>query len=101
MEVRHRLLGLNAATGHYRIMRGDFTPTVYGRITDSWLELTVRFITRDHGVRNIKDAMSREILVGLDGAGIGIASATFEITTVPLRPASVRIARRQFEAQRC
>jgi hypothetical protein len=31
----------------------------------------------------MKDEMSREVLAGLDAAGIGIASATFEITGLP------------------
>jgi hypothetical protein len=43
----------------------------------------VRFIAHDHGVRGMKDAMSREVLAQLDAAGIGIASATFEITGLP------------------
>ena len=37
---------------------------VYLRMTDNWLELTVRFIARDHGMRDLKDAMSRDILDG-------------------------------------
>ena len=59
------------------------TPKVYFRLTDNWLELTVRFIARDHGIRELKDAMSREILAALDDAGIGIASATFEVVGLP------------------
>jgi hypothetical protein len=56
---------------------------VYYRLTDNWLELTVRFIAEDHGVRSLKDAMSRDILAALDEAGIGIASATFAIVELP------------------
>lgn len=67
----------------YFIRRSDMSPKVYYRLTDNWLELTVRFIARDHGVRELKDAMSREILAALDGAGIGIASATFDIVGLP------------------
>ena len=67
----------------YRVRREDFAPTAYWRLTDNWLELTVRFIAHDHGVRKMKDAMSREVLARLDQAGIGIASATFEITGLP------------------
>jgi hypothetical protein len=52
-------------------------------MTDNWLELTVRFIAKDHGVRDLKDAMTRDILAALDSAGIGIASATFEIVGLP------------------
>jgi small-conductance mechanosensitive channel len=67
----------------YQLPVGDIAPRVYWRITDNWLELAVRFLSPDHGTRDIKDAMSREILARLDAAGIGIASATFEITGIP------------------
>ena len=58
-------------------------PRVYYRLTDNWLELTVRFVVRDRGIRDVKDAMSREILKELEAAGIGLASATFEIVGLP------------------
>ena len=61
----------------------DLDPRVFYRITDNWLELTVRFIVTTHGIRGIKDAMSRYILEGLDAAGIGIASATYDIVGFP------------------
>ncbi|MEO8312437.1 MAG: mechanosensitive ion channel domain-containing protein [Caldimonas sp.] len=67
----------------FRVKREDFAPATYWRLTDNWLELTVRFIAHDHGVRRMKDAMSREVLQRLLDAGIGIASATFEITGLP------------------
>jgi small-conductance mechanosensitive channel len=67
----------------YNLKGLDITPRVYWRITDNWLELAVRFLTPDHGTRMIKDRMSRDILSALDAAGIGIASATYEITAVP------------------
>lgn len=53
------------------------------RITDNWLEMTVRFVVRETEVRQVKDAIARELLRGLDQAGIGIASATTEIVGVP------------------
>ncbi len=61
------------------------------RMTDNWLELTVRFIAEDHGVRDLKDAMTRDILAALDAAGIGVASATFEIVGLPT-PRTTRTA---------
>ena len=67
----------------FHIRRSEVAPRVFWRITDNWLELTVRFIARDHGTRELKDAMSRDVLAALDAAGIGIASATFEITGLP------------------
>lgn len=58
-------------------------PRVYWRLTDNWLELTVRFIVRDRGIRETKDALSRDILREFEQAGIGLASATFEIVGLP------------------
>jgi small-conductance mechanosensitive channel len=69
----------------------DLGPSVYYRLTDNWLELTVRFVVPERGVRGIKDAMSREILRGLDAAHIGLASGTYEIVGFPpvrIEPAS-------------
>jgi small-conductance mechanosensitive channel len=68
----------------YGIRIGNVAPKVYWRLTDNWLELAVRFLSPDHGTREIKDAMSREILGRLDQAGISIASATYEITGLPV-----------------
>ena len=67
----------------YFIELSDFAPRVYWRLTDNWLELTVRFIARDHGVRDMKDRMSRDVLRALDDAGIGLASATYDIVGFP------------------
>ena len=61
----------------------DLKPRVFYRLTDNWLELTVRFIAKERGVRIVKDAMSRDILRAFDEARIGIASATFEIVGLP------------------
>jgi small-conductance mechanosensitive channel len=73
----------------FRVKRGDFEPTTYWRLTDNWLELTVRFLANDHGVRDLKDALSRQVLAQLDAAGIRLASAGFEITSLP--PLQTRI----------
>ena len=61
----------------------ELSPRVYYRITDNWLELTVRFVIGTHRIRGAKDAMSRSIITELDRAGIGIASATYDIVGFP------------------
>jgi small-conductance mechanosensitive channel len=68
-----------------RYGRGDTDPAprLFWRLTDNWLELTVRFLARDHGTRELKDAISRDVLAALDAAGIQIASSTVEIVGVP------------------
>ena len=77
----------------YAVKGAEMHPKVYYRLTDNWLELTVRFIAKDHGIRGLKDAMSRDILKALDNAGIGMASATFEIVGLPpLRIEDSRVA---------
>lgn len=67
----------------YFVKAADFEPRVYYRLTDNWLELGLRFIVPDRGSRAIKDAMSREIITAFDAAGIGIASATYDIVGLP------------------
>lgn len=74
----------------YYVQAADLEPRVFLRLTDNWLELTVRFIVPEHGIREIKDAIGRDVLDALEAAGIEVASATFEITHLPpLRVASV------------
>jgi hypothetical protein len=80
-EIGHE--ALEEMRRRYFMERASTEPRVYWRLTDNWLELTVRFVTREHGVRDVKDRMSREILRELDAAGIGLASATFEIVGLP------------------
>ena len=67
----------------YFVDSADLEPRVFWRLTDNWLELSVRFVTRERGVREIKDALSREVLAGLGAAGISVASATFEVVGLP------------------
>jgi small-conductance mechanosensitive channel len=63
----------------YQLPTAGTEPRVYVRLTTSWLEVTVRFLTRTHGVRELKSAISREILKEFEAAGIHIATNTYEI----------------------
>jgi hypothetical protein len=67
----------------YFLERLGTQPRVYYRLTDNWLEMTVRFVVRDRGIREVKDAMSRDLLKALDEAGITLASAPFEVVGLP------------------
>lgn len=67
----------------YFVSNAEMNPKVYYRLTDNWLDLTVRFIVRDRGIREIKDQMSREIIEAFDQHKISIASTTFEIVGLP------------------
>lgn len=86
----HAVVGDPAAHHALEVMRGRYAladagldPAVYWRITDNWLELSVRFLVPTRGVREIKDRISRDVLAGLDADGIGIASATYDIVRLP------------------
>ncbi len=65
------------------VERAELKPRVYLRITDNWVELAVRFLCKTHDIRALKDKISREMLAGLEAAGIGIASGTYEIVGLP------------------
>jgi small-conductance mechanosensitive channel len=74
---------LAAMERRYVVTRAELGPRVFVRLTDNWIELAVRFLVTDHGVRQVKDAMSRDILTRFAEAGISIASATSEIVGLP------------------
>jgi small-conductance mechanosensitive channel len=65
---------------HFFITRRSLEPHVYLRLTDNWVEMSVRFLSPEHGSRRIKDQMSREVLSELEKAGIAVASSTMEVT---------------------
>ena len=67
----------------YFLETPDIKPKTYLRLTDNWIELAVRFVTPEHGIRLVKDRMSREILDAFREAGIDVASTTFEIVGLP------------------
>ena len=67
----------------YGVGVGDIDPKVYVSLVDGWIELTVRFLVGDHGSREIKDVVSREIIDGFAAAGVEIATTSFEITALP------------------
>jgi small-conductance mechanosensitive channel len=67
----------------YAMERAELEPRVFYRITDNWLEMGLRFVAPAHGARGLKDQMSRAILSEFDKAGIGIASATYDIVGMP------------------
>jgi small-conductance mechanosensitive channel len=65
------------------VREDDLNPRVFYRLTDNWVELSLRFLVEADKVRSVKDAMSRDILKALHTNGIGIASTTFEIVGLP------------------
>lgn len=67
----------------YFIDLSALTPRVFWTLSDNWLELNLRFISRPHGARDIKDEISREVLARFDEQQIGIASATYDVVGFP------------------
>jgi hypothetical protein len=67
----------------YFVKREELEPRVYWRLTDNWVEMSLRFLCEEHGIRGLSDRMSREIIAGLDKAGVGIASGTYEVVGMP------------------
>lgn len=67
----------------YAMERSDMRPRVFLLMTDNWIEMTVRFLTADHGIRDVKDRMTRDVLAAFRKRGLSVASATFEIVGVP------------------
>lgn len=67
----------------YAVKPTEMRPRVYFRLTDDWVELTVRFVVPDHGIRGVKDAMTRQILRDFREAGIEVASTTIELAGIP------------------
>ena len=67
----------------FGIDAGSISPRVFWRITENWLEMTVRFLGPDHGIRGIKDQITREIIDGFQRAGIAIAAVRQEAVTIP------------------
>ena len=67
----------------YATRNSDLHPRVYVRLTDNWVELTVRFIVQDHAIRDVKDAIGRHILDAFAAEKISIASGTYEVVGMP------------------
>lgn len=67
----------------YFVDAAELEPRVYWQLTDNWLQMSVRFVARERGVRALKDRITHEVLSELDAAGIQVASTTFEVTALP------------------
>ena len=57
----------------YPVQPSATDPRVYVRLTGATLELTVRFLTEAREARDLRDAVTRDILHAFDEAGISLA----------------------------
>jgi small-conductance mechanosensitive channel len=67
----------------------EMEPRVYMTITDNYVELALRFLSREPGVRLMKDALYRDILDGFRNAHIAFASTSTAIDVQS--PVEVRV----------
>lgn len=73
---------VNRLEERFGIDAGEIDPKVFWRITQDWMELTVRFLGPDHGIRHMKDQMTREVISGFEEAGLLIAATRQEGMTL-------------------
>jgi small-conductance mechanosensitive channel len=70
----------------------EIDPHVYLTITDNWIELSLRFLSREPGVRGLKDSIFRDIHAEFKKANISFASSATEISVVsPVRVQSAPV----------
>jgi small-conductance mechanosensitive channel len=70
----------------------EIDPRVYLTITDNWIELSLRFLSREPGVRVLKDSIFRDIHAEFRKANISFASTSSEISVVtPVRVQSAPV----------
>jgi small-conductance mechanosensitive channel len=67
----------------YSVRRADLRPCVFWRMTDKWLEMSLRFIAHPDHVRDLKDRLTRTILTEFGHAHLQVASGTYEIVGMP------------------
>ena len=75
----------------YLVKPSELEPRVFYRITDSWLELNLRFIAPDHNIRELKDCLSRDIVEEFEKENIEIASTTIDLVGLPSVPVRVKV----------
>lgn len=67
----------------YLIHAADLEPRAFLRLTDNWMELSVRFLVKTYGIRELKDRIYRRLLARFQEEGIELASTTVEVVRVP------------------
>lgn len=62
--VREGRAAIDRMRERFPIHTTDLDPRVYLRITDNWVELTVRFLVEAYGVRELKDVSRARCSIG-------------------------------------
>ena len=86
--TRHTQAVVADARPHLQSIEGKYfphesprlEPRVYLRMTDNWIELSLRYLSPARGNREISDAINRDILREMEAAGIPVGSSTQTVT---------------------
>ena len=85
-EVVREASGQIANRAHLSFRAEDLEPRVYLRLTDNWIELSIRFLSRPLSIREVKDRISRRLLSAFQEEGISIATTSMEVVGIaPVR----------------
>lgn len=66
----------------YAVDVREFGPQLFVSLQEDWILVTVRFVVGTHGARAVKDAISRDLVAGLQESGIAPASVVYDIRAV-------------------
>jgi hypothetical protein len=66
-------------TARYPVPRTELDPRVVVRSTDSWMELSARFLVPVRTARTAKDELTRRVHARLERGGIEIGTETAEV----------------------
>ena len=80
---RESARALSEMARRYLVPRGDVEPQVFVKLTDNWIELSARFVIPVRSARRVKSSISENLMRRYSGEGIGLASATSEIVSLP------------------
>jgi small-conductance mechanosensitive channel len=77
--------GLEAIDRRYPALEDTtVAPTLYTRMTDNWVEMTLRYVVEARSRRSVTAQLHRDLLTHFEEApDVSVASATFEIIGLP------------------
>ena len=77
---------MSGIMNRYYLSKRSVEPAIYVRLTDNWINLSIRYIALARERRVLQDSIFRKILQEVhDAENIKIASETIDITHLPER----------------
>ncbi|MGB3682530.1 MAG: mechanosensitive ion channel family protein [Rubrobacteraceae bacterium] len=80
---RESAQALSEMSRRYLVPRSDVEPQVFVKLTDNWIELSARFVIPVRSARRVKSSISENLMRRYSTEGIGLASETSEIVSLP------------------